>query len=186
MADIQLRKYETLSPFEVKDELIRIARRTTSQSNLAFLNAGRGNPNWIATKPREAFFLLGQFAMTESKRTMQLPAGVGGMPQAPGIANRLDAWLDRHSDTEVAGSLADMVHYATKKFDFTPDAFVHELVDSIIGDNYPVPDRMLVHNERIVHEYLMWAMCGEPGHPASLTSMRLRAALLPCATYSSR
>jgi aspartate 4-decarboxylase len=21
---------------------------------------------------------------------------------------------------------------------------------------------MLVHNERIVHEYLMWAMCGEP------------------------
>ena len=162
MADIQLRKYETLSPFEVKDELIRIAQRSTSQSNLAFLNAGRGNPNWIATKPREAFFLLGQFAMIESKRTMQLPAGVGGMPQAPGIASRLDAWLDRHSDTEVAGSLADMVHYATKKFDFTPDAFVHELVDSIIGDNYPVPDRMLVHNERIVHEYLMWAMCGEP------------------------
>src|SRR3569833_3377423 len=55
-----------------------------------------------------------------------------------------------------------MVPFAVKKFDFTPDAFVHELVDSIIGDNYPVPDRMLVHNERIVHEYLMWAMCGEP------------------------
>jgi aspartate 4-decarboxylase len=35
-------------------------------------------------------------------------------------------------------------------------------VDSIIGDNYPVPDRMLVHNERIVHEYLAWAMCGNP------------------------
>ncbi len=33
---------------------------------------------------------------------------------------------------------------------------------SIIGDNYPVPDRMLVHNEKIVHEYLMWAMCGKP------------------------
>jgi aspartate 4-decarboxylase len=45
---------------------------------------------------------------------------------------------------------------------FEPDAFVHELVDSIIGDNYPVPDRMLVHNEIIVHEYLQWAMCGEP------------------------
>ena len=25
---------------------------------------------------------------------------------------------------------------------------MHELVDSIIGDNYPVPDRMLVHNEQ--------------------------------------
>jgi aspartate 4-decarboxylase len=55
-----------------------------------------------------------------------------------------------------------MTAFAIKKFGFEPDAFVHELVDSIIGDNYPVPDRMLVHNERIVHEYLMWAMCGEP------------------------
>jgi aspartate 4-decarboxylase len=55
-----------------------------------------------------------------------------------------------------------MLAYATKTFKFDPDAFVHELVDSIIGDNYPVPDRMLAHNERIVHEYLMWAMCGHP------------------------
>jgi aspartate 4-decarboxylase len=54
------------------------------------------------------------------------------------------------------------VPFAVKTFKFEPDAFVHELVDSIIGDNYPVPDRMLVHNERIAHEYLMWAMCGDP------------------------
>jgi aspartate 4-decarboxylase len=61
-----------------------------------------------------------------------------------------------------ASFLSEMVPFAVKTFGFEPDAFVHELVDSIIGDNYPVPDRMLVHNERIVHEYLMWAMCGEP------------------------
>ena len=58
--------------------------------------------------------------------------------------------------------LTAMVAFAVKTYGFEPDAFVHELVDSIIGDNYPVPDRMLVHNERIVHEYLMWAMCGKP------------------------
>ena len=157
METISLRKYETLSPFEIKDELIKIGRRTTSQSNLAFLNAGRGNPNWIATKPREAFFLLGQFAITESRRSMDLPAGVGGMPQAPGIAARLDDWLAHHTDSPGAVGLGAMVHFAIEKFGFRPDAFVHELVDSIIGDNYPVPDRMLVHNEQIVHEYLMWA-----------------------------
>ena len=55
-------------------------------ASIAYLNAGRGNPNWIATEPREAFFLLGQFAITESKRVMDLPPGVGGMPKAPGIA----------------------------------------------------------------------------------------------------
>ena len=67
-----------------------------------------------------------------------------------------------HGDMPGAAFLSSMVHFAIKTFGFEPDAFVHELVDSIIGDNYPVPDRMLVHNERIVHEYLMWAMCGEP------------------------
>jgi aspartate 4-decarboxylase len=61
-----------------------------------------------------------------------------------------------------AAFLDDMVKFALKTFKFEPDAFVHELVDSIIGDNYPVPDRMLVHNERVAHEYLMWAMCGKP------------------------
>jgi len=59
-------KFVDLSPFEIKDELIRLAQ--ADKSGRAYLNAGRGNPNWIATKAREAFFLLGQFALTEAKR----------------------------------------------------------------------------------------------------------------------
>jgi len=157
-----LRKFETLGPFEIKNELIALAKATSRTTQAAFLNAGRGNPNWIATEPREAFFLLGQFAITESKRVMELSPGIGGMPKANGIASRLDAWLGKHADMPGATFLASMVKFAIAKFSFDPDAFVHELVDSIIGDNYPVPDRMLVHNEQIVHEYLMWAMCGTP------------------------
>src|SRR6266702_31098 len=78
-----------LSPFELKDYLIKLAKSTEQQSTAMMLNAGRGNPNWIATEPREAFFLLGQFAVTESKRVLDLPPGVGGMPGAAGIAGRL-------------------------------------------------------------------------------------------------
>ena len=163
MADIlTLRKFEALSPFEIKDELIRLAKKTSRTTQSAFLNAGRGNPNWIATTPREGFFLLGQFAITESKRVMEHPAGLGGMPQAAGIATRLDKWLKTQAEMPGAAFLSEMVQFAIKTFGFDRDAFVHELVDSIIGDNYPVPDRMLVHNERIVQEYLMWAMCGNP------------------------
>jgi aspartate 4-decarboxylase len=166
MADIlTLRKFEALSPFEIKDELILLAKKTSRTAQSAFLNAGRGNPNWIATTPREGFFLLGQFAITESTRVMEHPAGIGGMPQASGIANRLEAWLAKQANMPGAAFLSAMLLFAVKTFGFDRDAFVHELVDSIIGDNYPVPDRMLVHNERIVHEYLMWAMCGKP-HPA--------------------
>jgi aspartate 4-decarboxylase len=163
MADIlTLRKFEALSPFEIKNELISLAKKASRTAQSAFLNAGRGNPNWIATTPREGFFLLGQFAITESKRVMEQSPGIGGMPQANGIATRLEAWLKEHMDMPGADFLSSMVKFAIKTFRFDPDAFVHELVDSIIGDNYPVPDRMLVHNERIVQEYLMWAMCGNP------------------------
>jgi len=159
---MELKSFETLSPFEIKDELIKLAKKTSQRSQSAFLNAGRGNPNWIATVPREGFFLLGQFAITESKRVMEHPAGLGGMPQAQGIARRLEGWLAMHGGMPGASFLSEMASFAVKTFRFEPDAFIHELVDSIIGDNYPVPDRMLVHNERITHEYLMWAMCGSP------------------------
>jgi aspartate 4-decarboxylase len=166
MADIlTLRKFEALSPFEIKNELIALAKITSRTTQSAFLNAGRGNPNWIATTPREGFFLLGQFAITESKRALDQPPGIGGMPQANGIASRLEAWLAKQADMPGAMFLSAMVQFAIQTFSFDRDAFVHELVDSIIGDNYPVPDRMLVHNERIVHEYLMWAMCGKPRPP---------------------
>ncbi len=163
MADIlTLRKFEALSPFEIKDELIGLAKKTSRTTQSAFLNAGRGNPNWVATTPREGFFLLGQFAVTESKRVIEHSAGIGGMPQASGIAHRLEAWVEKHADMPGADFLSSIVPFVIERFGFDRDAFVHELVNSIIGDNYPVPDRMLVHNERIVQEYLMWAMCGTP------------------------
>src|ERR671913_160483 len=162
MDDITLKQYEKLGPFEIKDFLAKVATKSAEENAISYLNAGRGNPNWIATEPREAFFLLGQFAITESKRVLDLPPGVGGMPRASGIADRLAAWLKEHEILPGSEFLGALVPWSVAKFGFDADRFVHELVDSIIGDNYPVPDRMLVHNERIVHEYLMWAVCGEP------------------------
>ena len=55
MTDIlTLRKFEALRPFEIKDELIKLAKDASRTTQSAFLNAGRGNPNWVATEPREA------------------------------------------------------------------------------------------------------------------------------------
>src|SRR3954462_6494836 len=110
MADLMtLRKFEALSPFEIKNELRSLAKEASRTVQSAFLDAGRGNPNWIATEPREAYFLLGQFAITESKRVMDLPPGIGGMPQANGIAARLEAWLKTHKGMPGAGFLQAMV-----------------------------------------------------------------------------
>ena len=151
---------EQLSPFELKDKLIKIAQERTKMAGASqMLNAGRGNPNWIATTPREAFFLLGQFALGESKRVWQ-DKDLGGMPAKDGIAARLHVFLAAHGDNDGGRLLKAAVDYGVDKLGFDENAFVHELTDSIIGDNYPVPDRMLKHAEAVAHAYLMQEMCG--------------------------
>src|SRR5688572_20107927 len=109
MDDLNLTQYEKLGPFEIKDFLAKEALKSAQEASITYLNAGRGNPSWIATEPREAFFLLGQFAVTESKRVLDLPPGVGGMPKAAGIASRLDHWLTAHNDMPGADFLRRMV-----------------------------------------------------------------------------
>ena len=104
MADIlTLKKFEALSPFEIKDELINLAKEVSKTTQSAFLNAGRGNPNWVATTPREGFFLLGQFAVTESKRVMEHAAGLGGMPQAIKLDHKHAARVDPRPMHNCAG-----------------------------------------------------------------------------------
>ena len=154
----QQRELEKLSPFELKDKLIQLAAESSRQSTLTMLNAGRGNPNWIATTPRQAFFTLGSFAVQESKRVWDEP-DLGGMPQKAGIAKRLREFLDNNSNAPGANLLRTALEFAISEFKFDPDAFVHELTDSIVGDQYPWPDRMLVHAERIVRAYLAKEMC---------------------------
>jgi aspartate 4-decarboxylase len=153
------RELEELSPFELKDTLIKLAGENTEREAVTMLNAGRGNPNWIATEPREAFFLLGKFGMAESRRTWDEWEGLGGMPAKAGIAKRFAAFLKKNHNEPGAGLLKKSVGYATKKLKIDADTFVHELADSVIGDNYPVPDRMLRTYEKVVHAYLVKEMC---------------------------
>ncbi len=146
---------DQLSPFELKDELIRYAKDFT-QSKAAthkFLNAGRGNPNWVATTPRESFFLLGRFGMLESKLVWDEP-DLGGMPHETEIADRLAEFVQDHAEDAGAQMLSRAIDYGVRALGFDADSFVHELTDGIIGDTYPEPDRMLVHCEATVRRYL--------------------------------
>lgn len=149
------RELHKLSPFALKDALLQVADEAEKTREAVMLNAGRGNPNWIATTPREAFFLLGQFALAESRRAWDVPGvGLAGMPRSPGIARRLHDFLDASDDEPAVQLLRGALAYGVDTLGFHPDRFVWELTDAVIGDNYPVPDRMLVHGERIVQEYL--------------------------------
>ena len=164
------RELTELSPFELKDALIKLADANTAISAETLLNAGRGNPNWIATEPREAFFLLGKFGLAESRLAWDEWDGVGGMPSKPGISKRYVAFLADNHNEPGAELLQKSLDYATKTLGLDADALVHELTDGVIGDNYPVPDRMLRCTEKIVHAYLVEEMCAgqAPAKPYDL------------------
>ncbi|MDL2264983.1 aspartate 4-decarboxylase [Parabacteroides sp. OttesenSCG-928-G07] len=151
---------EQLSPFELKDSLITLASDQQKKPVKTMLNAGRGNPNWTASTPREAFFTLGQFGIEECKRNMSHPSGLSGVPQKEGIAKRFEAFLKEHNNYPGVELLKGMYKYGINKHSFDPDAWVFELAEGIIGDQYPSPVRMLKHTEVIVHDYIIQEMCG--------------------------
>ena len=94
-----------LSPFELKDKLIELAAEKEREGDFQLLNAGRGNPNWISTEPREAFGTLLQFGLNLFKRGEVRP-GLGWMPEKRGIAAQFSEFLRTNSAAPGAGLLA--------------------------------------------------------------------------------
>jgi aspartate 4-decarboxylase len=54
--------------------------------------------------------------------------------------------------------LLDAVDYAHDQLGADKDEFVKELVDGAIGNNYPVPSRILKNSERVINAYLESAL----------------------------
>lgn len=153
-------RYARLSPFELKDELIRLASGTP---NRIMLNAGRGNPNFLATLPRRAFFRLGLFATTEAELSFSyMPQGIGGLPRIEGIDTRFERFTAEHRDQEGVRFLGKALSYVRDQIGLSATEFLHEMVEGILGCNYPVPPRMLTVSETIVREYIVKEMIG--GH----------------------
>lgn len=158
------REYEKqlsqMSPFEIKNKLIEMAQADARESTATYLNAGRGNPNWIATYPREAFFLLGKFGLQECRRVADNEVGIAGIPEQKGCAERFRKFLDDNKDESGADLLRWTFDYLITKHDYDADTVAHEFVEAIIGDQYPTPDRILHTTESLVQDYLRIAMGG--------------------------
>ena len=147
--------YGKVSPFEFKDKLLKLAKL----NNNTILDAGRGNPNWTAATPRQAFFTFGQFAILETQRSLNI-GGLAGMVQKDGISERLLEYINANPSLPGIDLIREIHNYGINKLEFDKDEWIFELADGIIGDNYPFPDRMLVHIEKIVNKYLLKELCG--------------------------
>ena len=153
------KKMENISPFELKNRLIDMADESLKKTARTMLNAGRGNPNWIATTPREAFFLLGKFGLEECRHVMFLPKGIAGIPEKQGIAARFEQFLKSNTYQPGAKLLEQTYHYMLMQHAFVPDSLVLEWAEICIGYMYPVPDRILQFTEMLVCDYLNQEMC---------------------------
>ena len=149
--------YGKISPFEFKNRLIELANSSNKKSTRTLLDAGRGNPNWLAATPREAFFTFGHFAITESRYSWD-DGDLTGIPKKDGVYDRFCDYVADNQNMPEINLLKDIIDYGINELNFNADAFLHELTDAIIGDNYPFPDRMLIHIEQIVKRYLIQEM----------------------------
>jgi aspartate 4-decarboxylase len=164
--DADKAKLAALSPFELKDELIKAAGGGAVErpANLAMLNAGRGNPNFVATIPRHGFWQLGLFAMRESERSFAyMPEGIGGFPRRDGLEERFDLFLRENKGVPGIDFLRGAVSYVRDQLGLSAGDFLYEMCEGILASNYPVPDRMLKLSEIIVGQYLRREMIGK--HP---------------------
>lgn len=150
-----------LSPFELKGRIIEMADEKVRKSANTMLNAGRGNPNWVATEARNAFFAFGQFAMTECTRTFELPEGIAGVPGKEGISVRFETWLRDNASMPGVAMLRNAYEYCLIELSADADSLIEEWASGITGHNYPTPPRILDYTERIVRKYLDWAICAD-------------------------
>jgi len=146
-----LQKYDQLSPFEVKDKLIELAQ---SHHERMMLDAGRGNPNWVTTTPRHGFFQLGLFALNEAERSFTDMEHFGGYTQAEGLKARFDQFIQKNAGGAGMDFLQKAVAYAEKELSIPSADLLLEFSDAIIGNHYPMPDRMLKHCETICAAYI--------------------------------
>jgi len=151
-----LKRIEELSPFEFKELLIKLASRNSER---VMLNAGRGNPNFLALEPRYAYIQLGKFALSEAERHFGYMGDlIGGHCEKDGIEARFEIFVKNHWDERGTRFLNSAVSYVRDYLGLSAGDFLHEMVQGYLGCEYPSPPRMLPLAEEIVKRYLLREM----------------------------
>lgn len=144
------KKIEKLGSFEISEKMVELAKENTKGN--PYLNAGRGNPNWINRKARLAFSRLLEFGIEESERTIS-DGDLVGYTELDGISNRFISFLNPNNN-ETDAFLMTCLDYLKNDLSLTLDEVVKEFVDGVLGNLYPSPNRVLNNTEVILNHYL--------------------------------
>ena len=151
---------EKLSPFELKDRLISLARNIPAQRGPRCSTQVAATPIGLQLLPAAHFScsansLLRSRNASGAGRTAEVCPGKMYRQAPPGFPQKETKMpLARACCATASTTAAESSALILK-------ARVHELTDGVIGDQYPVPVRMLKLVERVVHDYLCQEICGE-------------------------
>ncbi|KAB1443318.1 bifunctional aspartate transaminase/aspartate 4-decarboxylase [Pseudodesulfovibrio senegalensis] len=140
------------SPFEIKNLLIELAQKDCG-AGCNYINAGRGNPNFLNTTARKGLSLFMLFAAEAAEKDSK-QTDVGFRRSKAGLAAELDAFLKKHADEPGAAFLKKAMDHVETGLGMDQDTAVFQLVDAIQGDFYPDPPRILPVTEAAVNQYV--------------------------------
>ncbi|WP_125712868.1 bifunctional aspartate transaminase/aspartate 4-decarboxylase [Companilactobacillus kedongensis] len=144
------KKLEDLESFVISSKMTSLAKENAK--NNIFLDAGRGNPNWINKKARLAFNRLVEFGIIESERTIN-KGDMAGYTEQHGMRQRFEAFL-RPEEYKIDDFWLSVLDYIRDDMKLNQDEVIKEFVDGAIGNNYPLPARCLRNTEKIINQYL--------------------------------
>lgn len=157
-------KYELLSPFELKNNLIQIA---SSPDPSKMLNAGRGNPNFLNYFVRDVFIHLQHACIHlthKIKDSKEEDLVIYPKPTDFNYRKALENEIlnDTSSTPKIKKYLMDYLRYLSKsgKPYKTPNQLYYDLVLSMLGCFYPSPPRIQPHTEFVAHDFMFKLIFG--------------------------
>ncbi|SFB96134.1 aspartate 4-decarboxylase [Alkalibacterium subtropicum] len=148
---------ESLNPFELNVYLEKLVGDGENETQ-EWLNAGRGNPNWTAAVPREAYYILGEFATTE---TLDHEDDIIGskIKEKKGRVDRFQSLLEQKK-SKGADFLKDVWANGEHLLGMKKEKWLTYILDYMMGDNYPYPVRVLTACEQPIQHYMHHELFG--------------------------
>ena len=152
IAPALFKKYENISPFELKGSLIKAAK---GKNPALMLNAGRGNPNFFNSYCRTLFARLQITAVGLShpfKPDLKVYPRLGTTNFRRELSTSARGWPKR--DQAFFTGYLNYLTRRAKDVGEAPNAIMHDVVMSTLGCFYPSPPRIQPHLSLIAKDFL--------------------------------
>ena len=129
------------------------------------LNAGVAIRTGSVLYPAKPFSCSASSGLEECARSSEYGEemiGLAGIPEKKRIATRFTQFLMKHAGSPGMALLKDTYDYLVNEKGVDENDLVHEWAEGVIGDQYPVPDRILKYTEVLVERYLKQELCDKP------------------------